>query len=180
MIQRRRGDSARRAGGGEPPPFLVVGKVLAPWGTKGEVKVQSLCNSLERFAALERVYVGESPLAIQGQRPHKGHLLVKFLGVDTKAAAERLRGAELEIPRAEAVPLKEGEYYYYQVVGLEVWSTAGERLGWVEDIFPTGSNEVYVVRGPQGQLLVPAIEDVIKGIDLEGGRLVVELIEGLR
>jgi 16S rRNA processing protein RimM len=83
------------------------------------------------------------------------------------------------VPVEEAEPLGEDEYYWYQIIGLQVWTVEGRFLGKVTDILPTGSNDVYVVTGPEGEALVPAIEDVIALIDLEEGRLVVNPLEGM-
>ena len=90
-------------------------------------------------------------------------------------------GTLLFVPLAEAIPLEEGEYYEHQIVGLEVWTMAGEFLGTVADILYSRANEIYVVRdaGTRREILLPAIQDVIQDIDLEAGRLVVHVMEGL-
>lgn len=85
----------------------------------------------------------------------------------------------MQIPLEEAVPLSEDEYYIYQIVGLEVWTSEGGYLGRVLKVLFTGANEVYVVEGERGEILVPAIEDVVKEVDLGGGRLIVEPLEGM-
>jgi 16S rRNA processing protein RimM len=85
----------------------------------------------------------------------------------------------VQVPLEEAAPLSEDEYYIYQIMGLEVWTSEGEHLGRVSDVLFTGANEVYVVEGERGEMLVPAIEDVVKEVDLEGGRLIVEPLEGM-
>jgi len=93
--------------------------------------------------------------------------------------ATELRGQFLEVPQSQIRPLPNGEYYQFQLLGLEVWTTEGELLGRIAHILPTGSNDVYVVPSKHGELLIPAIEDVVISIDLEKGRIVIELIEGL-
>ncbi len=85
----------------------------------------------------------------------------------------------LEIPISRLRPLPDGEYYQFQLLGLEVWTIAGELLGTISDILPTGSNDVYVVRSDTGEMLIPAIEDVVKAVELDKGRLVIELMPGL-
>ena len=80
----------------------------------------------------------------------------------------------------KAFPLPAGQYYRFQIIGLQVWTTLGDYLGKVEDVLPTGSNDVYVVQSEAGELLVPAIDDVVKKIDVEGNRMVVELLPGMR
>jgi 16S rRNA processing protein RimM len=113
---------------------------------------------------------------------HKGRALLKLQGCDDRSTAETLRGYLVQIPIEQAIPLEEGEFFEHQIVGLQVWTSAGEHLGRVEEILYTGANEVYVIRSPQpgrAELLIPAIEDVVLEIDPQAGRLVVELIEGL-
>jgi 16S rRNA processing protein RimM len=94
-------------------------------------------------------------------------------------AAEALRGSLLSLPESELAPLPEGEYYAHQIVGLEVFESDGAPLGKVVGLFPTGSNDVYVVDGPRGELLLPAIDDVILEVDVPGGKMVVSLMDGL-
>lgn len=104
---------------------------------------------------------------------------MKLATMDGIAAAEKLRQQPLEVPRSQAQPLPPGQYYVFQIIGLEVWTTGGDNLGHVAEIMPTASNDVYLVRGPRGEVLIPAIEAVIKEIDLERGRMTIEAIEGL-
>jgi 16S rRNA processing protein RimM len=85
----------------------------------------------------------------------------------------------LEIPQTKLRPLPEDQYYQFELMGLEVWTTAGKLLGQITDILPTGSNDVYVVHGERGELLIPAIEGVVKCVEPERGRVIVELIKGL-
>jgi 16S rRNA processing protein RimM len=118
---------------------------------------------------------------MEGFRLHQGRVLLKLEGCDDRTAAEALRGAFVQVPIEEAIPLDEGEYYEHQIVGLAVWTAKGEALGEVVEILYTGANDVYVVRGlDRSEILIPAIAGVILKVDLEAGRLVVELPEGLR
>ena len=169
---------------GEPPArrvprYLVVGKVVAPWGTRGELKVAILTDFPDRFRELKRVYLGDEPWMLEGHRRHGRWIILKLEGCADRNSAEKLRGELVQIPLEEAVPLSEDEYYIYQIVGLEVWTSEGEHLGRVSEVLFTGANEVYVVEGERGEILVPAIEDVVKEVDLEGGRLIVEPPEGV-
>jgi 16S rRNA processing protein RimM len=83
------------------------------------------------------------------------------------------------VPQSQLRPLPKDEYYQYQLLGLEVWTTGGELLGRIANILPTGSNDVYIVPSRHGELLIPAIEDVVKSVELERGRIVIEVINGL-
>jgi 16S rRNA processing protein RimM len=161
------------------PEFLTIARILSPWGTKGEVKVQVLTDFPEMLAPQSRVYVAGHPFTIEETRRHDKHLILKLTAIEDRGAAESLRGLEIEIPRSEAYPLPEGQFYPFQLMGLKVQTDKGEPLGEISDIWLRESNDVYVVQGPRGELLIPAIEDVVKEIDLNRGIMVIEAIEGL-
>ena len=182
----------RQQGSGEQrrapePRFLIIGQVAGAHGVRGELKVQILTEDARRFGLLEQVFLGledEEPVAwpLEGYRLHKGQALLKLRGCGDRTAAAAMRGYLVQVPRKEAIPLEDGEYFEHQILGLEVWTAAGEPLGKVVDILYTAANEVYVVQGPnlgRRELLIPAIEDVVLEVDLEAGRLVIELLEGL-
>ena len=168
------------------PRFLAIGQVVSAHGIRGELKVEILTDDPDRFRLLDQVWVGldgEEPLStpIESHRLHKRHLLLKLAGCNDRTTAETFRGLLIQIPFEEALPLEEDEYYEYQIVGLAVWTVAGEHLGQIEEIIYTGANDVYVVRGdhPRQEILIPFLADVVLEIDLETGRMVVELPEGL-
>jgi 16S rRNA processing protein RimM len=168
--------------------FLVIGRVAGVHGLRGELKVDILTDDPHRFGLLERVFVGledqePTPWRLEGYRLHKGRVLLKLGSCDDRTTAETLRRQLIQVPLEEALPLEEGRYFEHQIVDLEVWTTGGEHLGRVVEVVYTGANEVYVVRNPgpgERDLLIPAIEEVVLEVDLEGGRLIVELMEGLR
>jgi 16S rRNA processing protein RimM len=162
-----------------PPEFLVVGRILAPWGIKGEVKVEVTTDFPERFAPHNLVYLNARPFEIENCRPHKQFLVLKLAAIDSVEAAEKLRDGELTIPRVELPELPEGQYYTFQLIGLEVVTTKGKLLGRVTDIMTTAGNDVYIVESKRGEILIPAIEDVVKSIDLKKGAIIIEAIEGL-
>ena len=162
-----------------PPDHIAVGRVLMPHGLRGEVKVEPLTARPEHFAAGRKLWIGAAAHEIEASRRQKGLLLLKLSDVASVDAAEALRGCLLSLPESELAPLPEGEYYAYQIIGLEVFDGDGARLGKVVGLFPTGSNDVYVVDGPRGELLLPAIDDVIVEVDVAGGRMVVSLMEGM-
>lgn len=169
-----------------PPRFLAIAQILAPFGVRGEVRCRILTDFPKRFARLKTVYIGQEdapnplPYTLEGFRFHRDQVLLKLGGVNTPEAAAKLRHLLVQIPLNEAMPLEEGQYYHYQVIGLEVFTRQGEFLGHVAEILPTGSNDVYIVRGDQGEILLPAIADVILEIDPVNGRMLVELMEGMR
>jgi 16S rRNA processing protein RimM len=164
---------------------LAIGRVAGAHGILGELKVDILTDEPTRFARLNEVYVGreqEEPQLRQlaGFRFHHRRVLLRLQGCDDRTTAEGLRGAYIQVPIEEALALQDGEYYEHQIVGLAVWTTAGERLGEVVEILYTGANDVYVVKEPgRREVLLPAIADVVIEVDLEAGRLVVQVPEGL-
>ena len=162
-----------------PPEFLIVGRILAPWGRRGEVKVEVMTDYPDRFESGQALYLDGRPLRIEESRPHKQHLLVKLATIDTIDDAEKLRAHYLTIPSSDLRPLPDDEYYAFQIVGLDVSTTEGSYLGKVTDVMATGGNDVYVVRAGSREVLIPAIDDVIKSVDLDAGEMVIEAIDGL-
>lgn len=187
-----RQESVKDLGSGEQgrasePRFLAIGQVVGVHGVRGELKVQILTQDPQRFGQLERVFVGLEgqepvPWPLEAYRLHKGRALLKLAQCNDRSVAETLRGYLIQVPFEEAIPLEEDEYYEHQILDLEVWTPGGEHLGRVADIIYTGANEVYVVHPVDPDLreiLIPAIEGVVLDVDLEAGRLVVELPAGL-
>jgi len=159
--------------------FLTIGRVLAPWGLKGDAKVEIHTDFPQRFAPDRTVYVGQIPMTIQRSRPQKGNIILKLAGIDNIEQVEGLKGKYLQIPQSESMALEDDEYYQYQLIGLEVSTSEGRLLGKIERILVTGSNDVYVVVGQDKEYLIPAIEDVVKQVDIENGTMTIDEIEGL-
>lgn len=161
---------------------MVIGQVVKPHGVNGEVRVRMITDLPERFNWLETVYVGESqlePVAVESVRFHKSFVLLKLAGHDTREAAVSLRSQYLLVPESEAVPLEEGEYYLYQLVGLAVYTDEGEHLGELVEVLETKANNVFIVMGDRGEVLLPDTEEVILDIDFDNGRMEVHLLPGL-
>ncbi len=161
------------------PEFIVIGKILAPRGIKGKLKVEVITDFPQRFAPGSTVYIDHQPVTIESTEWHKGKAIIKLETVDSVEDAQRLRGKLIEIHHSQVYPLPEGQYYHFQLIGLEVWTTQEELLGEITEILTAGGNDNYVVRGAKGEVLIPTIDDVVKSIDLNKGRIVIEPIEGL-
>ncbi len=168
------------------PRYLLVGRVLRPHGVRGELRVAILTGYPDRLAQHSHFYLAhaKSPdvvrrYAVKGLRLHKKSLLIKLHGCDDRNAADELRGMLVQIPIEDAVPLEEGEYYLFQLVGVRVEAESGEWLGKIVQVIETGANEVYVVRGPRGEVLLPGVDDVVLELDIESRRMVVRLLPGL-
>jgi 16S rRNA processing protein RimM len=133
---------------------------------------------------LKKVYVTSKKinkqLEIEEVKYQKNMVLIKFKGIETVEQAQSLRNSLIEISREDAIPLEEGQYFIVDLLGLDVYLDTGEKLGVLEDIYNTGSKDIYVVKNELGkQFLLPYIDEVIKNIDLENGKIVVHIIEGL-
>jgi 16S rRNA processing protein RimM len=159
--------------------FVTIGQVQAPWGNKGKLKVKVLTDFPERFAPSSTVYINRQPVTIAQVKWQKGNAIIKLNAVDSVAAAQDLKGQPVEIHHSQLKPLPEGQYYHFQLIGLEVWTARGELLGTVTEILTAESNDIYIVQGNKGEILIPAIGDVIKSIEPDKSRIVIEPIEGL-
>ena len=163
---------------------LEIGQIVNTFGIKGFVKVNPWVNDVTRFDDLKKVYIkirkSLKELEIEEVKYHKNQVLLKFKGVETVEQAEMLRNAILEIDRKDAIPLEEGEYFIADLLESEVYTDEGKKLGILEDIFNTGSNDIYVVKNELGKsILLPRIKEVFKEIDVENKKIIVHLIEGL-
>lgn len=172
-----RGNNRRRR---TAPSFVTVGRVVGAFGVAGEVKVDLLTDFPDRFAKGSRLFLDGTEVTVEDTRAmDHDRLLVKLSGVGSRAEADSLRGATLEVPETEVRPLPPGSYYRFQLVGLEAWSTEAERLGTVADVFPTGSTDVLVICSEgRAELLVPNVSGIVD-IDLEAGRVTIDPIPGL-
>lgn len=161
------------------PEFIVIGKILAPWNLQGELKIAVTTDFPERFAPSAMVYLKRQPVIIENVLWHKGHAIIKLSTIDSVEDAEKLRGELLEVHHSQLYSLPIEQYYHFQLVGLEVRTTQGELLGKITEILSSPSNDNYVVNGANGEILIPAIEDVVKSIVLNEGYMIIEPIEGL-
>lgn len=164
--------------------FLEVGQIVNTHGIKGYVKIVPFTNYIERFDELEKVYIKKRNetinLDIEDVKYQKNMVLVKFKGIERIEEAETLKNSSVLINRDSAILLEEGEYFIVDLIGLEVYTDEDKLLGKLEDIYNTGSNDIYVVKDELGkQILLPALKKVIKDIDLENKKMTVHLIEGL-
>lgn len=166
----------------QPIEYLVIGEIVAPFGIRGEVKVLLDTDFPELFLDAETLYLGDppTPYQVEWAQLYRGAGRLKVAGCEDRNAAELLRGQWVQIAADQAPVPGEGEYYYHQLIDLEVWTDADEHLGRIVEVLPTGGNEVLVVRGPGGEVLLPMIEEVVLEVDLPAGRMRVHLLEGLR
>ncbi len=160
------------------PGYLILGRVVRPYGVRGEVKVVCFADSWAPFRGLSRVWLGRAgapfrPFGLEQGREQARAVVLKLAGVDTPESAASLVGYEVTVLRAEAPPPPEGTYYHYDILGLEV--VEGDRsLGLVREILETPAHDVYVVGGPAGEWMLPATREHIRRIDLMAGRIEIE------
>ena len=157
---------------------IVIGRVGAAHGIRGELRIIPLTDFPERFAALREVMVGDELLHIESVKPQGKNFLMRFREYAVREDAQRLTGRLLTVARAEAAPLDEGEYYVFDIVGLTVYDEENNELGTVENVLRTGSNDVYAVRSEDGrEILIPALRKAVRTIDVPNGRMTVRLSE---
>jgi len=163
------------------PRFFAIARVVKPWGLRGGLKLHVLTSFPDQFNRLTRVYLGPEavPYTVARFHWHSGELLMQLADVRDRNAAETLRDQLVQIAREDATPLEPGQFYEYQIVGLNVVTTDGEPLGQVVEVLSTGANDVYVAQGPRGEVLLPARAEVVRAIDLDAGTMTVTLLPGL-
>jgi 16S rRNA processing protein RimM len=169
------------------PDYLLLGEILRPHGVAGEVRMRILTAYPERLSELETVYLADNTdgtdateYLLESVRMHQGYALMKFEDVGDRDEADRLRQLYVMIAVEDAVPLEEGEFYLYQLIGLEVETEEGQPLGNITEVIETGANDVYVVNGAAyGEVLIPVTEETIVKTDIDAGKIVVKLPEGL-
>lgn len=164
--------------------FLEVGQIVNSYGIKGFFKVVPFTDDITRFDDLDSIYIEKNKKLekkeIEEVKYHKNLVLLKIKGIDDINDTEQYKNCILKIDRADAVELPEDTYFITDLIGIEVYTEENELLGNITDIFPTGSNDVYVVKDELGkQILLPAIGEVIKNVDVENRKMVVRLIPGL-
>jgi 16S rRNA processing protein RimM len=168
-----------------PPPdapldevLLTIGRIVAPHGVRGEVKLNLTTDRPEQMRELRRVYLegADTPTRVTRVRVHPSgsEAIMKLQGVNDRNAAEELRGVIVQIRANQLPPPEEGAYFYYQIIGLRAEDEAGNQLGEVTEIIEAGEVDVYVVTAPDGsQQLFPALQDVVLEIDPPSRRMVV-------
>ncbi len=165
--------------------MVIVGKILAPFGVKGEVKVLPYSDHLERCYLLRNVKIEGAGISeyreVEQASIHKNIWLLRFADCHTRDEALRMKNALVKIDPSERLPLPEGSYYFDQVIGLDVYTVEGVYLGRLEDVLQPGGNDVYQIINvhDQSQVLIPALKEVVKEVDLEKEIMIIEPLPGL-
>lgn len=164
--------------------WIEVGTIFRKHGLRGEVKVYPLTDSPRRFLDFAEVVI-EAPggarfsVEIDRVRFQKGRVILHFAGKDRLEDVETFLRGRILIPRLQAQTLPEGRYYHADILGISVITEEGVVLGKIAEILETGSNDVYVVRKGKKEILIPAIEEVVRRVDLQKGEMIIHVMEGL-
>ena len=164
--------------------LLEIGQIVNSYGIKGFLKVVPYTDDITRFDNLKTIYIEKNKkleeMQIEEVKYHNNLVLLKLKGIDDINDTLEYKNCYIKIDRKDAVELPKNSYFIVDLIGLEVYTEEGTLIGTLVDVFPTGSNDVYVVKDELGkQILLPAIGDVIKDVQLENKKMVVHLIEGL-
>ena len=165
----------------QPAEPVVVARILRPHGVDGSLSILLLSDVPSRFDPGRSISAGNRSFTIASFRPTGADsALIQLEGISTRRQAASIADKFLyALPDAEA-ELEEGEYFHYQLIGMKVQTEEGEELGEIQEILETGSNDVYIIRGHSGELLIPATSQVVRQVDVNGNLMLVQLPEGLR
>ena len=164
--------------------YLEIGQIVNTNGLKCLLVVNPFTDDIRRFENLETIYIVYNKQLIEKKitdvKYKKNQVLLKLSGIDTIEEAEKFRECYLKIDRKDAIKLPKDTYFIVDLIGLEVYTVDNGFLGKIDDIFQTGSNDVYVIKDELGkQILLPAISDVVKKVDIDNKKMIVKLIPGI-
>lgn len=157
------------------PEFIRVGQIVGTFGLRGQIKVDPLTDFLERFEEGRQLRLQGKLVTIKEFLLHKGRPLLKLEGINTLTEAEKLQWEYLEGRADEEFELEEDEYFTGDLVGLRVVTTDGRELGEIDEVHRYPAHDVFEVNG----IMIPAVKQFVKSIDLDGELVTVELIEGM-
>jgi 16S rRNA processing protein RimM len=159
--------------------LIVIGRVMKPFGIKGEILIAPFTESFEAFEKSEALVFGDVPVRVLSMRIHKGNVLATIEGCQSPEKAGEFRGSLVKTNAGNLPPKEEDEYYWFELIGLKVSTVDGRDLGSVTAITPTGANDVLHVEGAYGEILLPMIDDVVLDINIEAGAILVDPLEVL-
>ncbi|UCE18409.1 MAG: 16S rRNA processing protein RimM [Gemmatimonadota bacterium] len=164
--------------------MITIGKITKPFGKNGALNVIPLTDFPERFYQLKKITLdddagNERVVEVESVRRVNEQVMLKLKGIDTVQDAERFRNMFLLIQPGEAFPLPKDRHYIFEIVGLDVMTQSGVKIGVVQDVMTLESNDVYVVQGERGEVLIPATKEIVKEINIEDGKIIIHPVEGL-
>ena len=164
--------------------YFEIGQIVNTSGLKGVVKVNPFTDDMSRFEELKKVFIEKNKelteYEIEEVRYHKNQVLLKFKNIDSIEEAEKFRNCYIKISRKDAKKLPEDTYFIVDLIDINVYLENNEYVGKIIDVFSTGSNDVYVIKREENtDLLIPAIKDVVKKVDIKNKKMIINLIKGL-
>lgn len=164
--------------------YLEIGQIVNTNGLKGFLKVKPLTDDITRFEKLKTIYIQKAKeligFKIQEVKYNKQSVLLKLEGIDDITEAEKYNNFYIKISKENAVELEKNSYFIVDIIGCQVYTDENEYLGNVVDVFQTGSNDVYTLKNSEGkEILIPAIKEVIKNVDIKNKKIVIHLMDGL-
>ncbi len=165
--------------------YLKVGQIISTHGIKGELKIYPLTDDIKRFDKLKYIFLKNGSCYekkdIEGIKYIKNMVIIKIKDIDNKEDANNLIDSYIYVNRENAVKLHEGTYFIADLIGMDVFSTDDNYLGKIVSVFPTGSNDIYEIKNENEEKshLIPAIEDVIKMVDINNRKMIINILEGL-
>ncbi len=168
-----------------PPSYVVLGKIVKVHGIKGEVQVYPYTEDVEAFTYYDPVYLKAPDGRVTQTRVLKARekkekkILLALEGVKNRSQAESLVGNEICVPKECLPDLPDGEYYWHDLIGMEVRTVDGEDIGQVSRIMSTGAHDILVIEGRKGEVLIPAVAEMIKEIDTSARLILVDPVPGL-
>lgn len=159
--------------------MISIGKVIKTQGIKGDLKIFPYLDYPEHVKELDFVFLNDQKFEVQKIRFQSRFVVMKLKGCDSIDSGKQFVGCLLEIPKNKLKKLSSDQFYWHDLIGLTVFDESGHEYGKVESIFPTGSNDVFLVKDKENERLLPAIKDVIKEVDIKNKKIIIHLINGL-
>ena len=156
-----------------------IGKIVKTQGNKGELRVLPFLDFFEHLEKLDFVYIQDKKFEVQGIRAHNKFIALKLKGCDSIDSGKEFIGRSVEVPEDSIKKLSKDQFYWHDILGLSVFDEEGNSYGQIKEVFPTGSNDVFVLKEKEKEILIPATKDVIKEINLKEKKVIIHLIDGL-
>jgi 16S rRNA processing protein RimM len=164
--------------------MYLIGYIIKPQGIRGEVKIDPVTPDPNRFNRLEKIFLqiqnNKQAFSIEKVRIADRFVYIKFSGINSRDEAELLRNSEVLIEGKDLIQPEKDEYYVHDLIGCQVFSEDKEEIGVLSDVVQMSSNDIYVVRSKDNaEVLIPAIKDVIKSVDIQEKEIIIHILEGL-
>lgn len=161
-----------------------IGRVVKAHGVRGKLKVEYFGENPDRFSCYQKIFIRDNlgrpqPYDVLEVTPQLPRLILRLKGIERIEETGHLLGKEILVRREDFAEPEEGEYYWFEILGMAVETEQGKRIGTVKEIFPTGAHDVFVVYGKRREILLPAIGDVIRRIDRQKRMISVVWMKGL-